>query len=170
MYHTVHAGGRIIASRPPDSFSKIVRRQPSPSDLAMPSLAEQLSNAGSSLIPSPVRMKMKTSFFRSGSAGVLHEDTSVTVGKTIPWSVTRLLNPSLTSFLPLFRFSRGHMLCICRSLYASSWGSVTLCKDPFFNEPIPQSRYNLMPLLSRVTGAESEPAAVDRQPHANGDL
>ena len=56
VYHTVHAGGRLIASRPPDSFSKIVRRQPSPSDLAMPSLAEQLSNAGSSLVTSPVRM------------------------------------------------------------------------------------------------------------------
>ena len=52
----MHAGGRLIASRPPDSFSKIVRRQPSPSDLAMPSLAEQLSNAGSSLVTSPVRM------------------------------------------------------------------------------------------------------------------
>ena len=60
VYHTVHAGGRLIASRPPDSFSKIVRRQPSPSDLAMPSLAEQLSNAGSSLVTSPVSVTAET--------------------------------------------------------------------------------------------------------------
>ena len=57
VYHTVHGGRKntILASRRPEPFSKIVRRHPSMSDIAMPSLAEQLSGASTSTNSSPVR-------------------------------------------------------------------------------------------------------------------
>ena len=101
-------------------------------------------------------------------------------GRQVYGTCTCLRNPSFPFLFqpicPCLHLRELSILYLSQSL-AGSWGSLTLSIScSFINKMsiarvVPASTLfdSVFPLLS-VSGAQSEPASVDRQPHAHGDI
>ena len=101
-------------------------------------------------------------------------------GRQVSGTCTCLRNPSFPFLFqpicPCLHLRELSILYLSQSL-AGSWGSLTLSIScSFINKMsiarvVPASTLfdSVFPLLS-VSGAQSEPASVDRQPHAHGDI